>query len=196
VRAVAIVAIALLVAGCAHDGRTLRAPPPGAVSPPLPTTTVAGQTTAVRALALSSVSFEPGGPLPIEFTCDGAGVSPPLEWGSVPEGTVELVLTVTDSDANQFVHWVLTGLDPSTQALAVGVVPDDAVEAKNTKGTVGWTGPCPPRGGGSHHYVFTLYALTASTGITEDMSGSDAIAAISQIPGLTATLLGTYERAQ
>jgi Raf kinase inhibitor-like YbhB/YbcL family protein len=194
VRAASIVALLLLAAGCAHDGRTLRAPPPGVTAPPLPTTTAPGQKTAVVPLALSSTAFEPGGPVPLDYTCDGAGISPPVAWGAVPEGTVELALTVTDTDADGFVHWVLAHLDPGVQALAVGAVPDGAVEAKNGAGRAGWTGPCPPKGSGAHHYVFTLYALTAASGVTADMSGPDAIAAISQVPGLTATLIGSYER--
>ena len=81
------------------------------------------------------------------------------------------------------------------QALAVGVVPEGAVQAKNGAGTVGWTGPCPPKQSGPHHYVFTLYALTAASGVTADMSGKDAVAAIAKVPGLTATLIGAYQRA-
>jgi Raf kinase inhibitor-like YbhB/YbcL family protein len=195
VRAAAVLAIALLVTGCAHDGRTLRSPPPGASAPPLATTTAPGQTTAIAAIALSSAEFDPGGPIPLDHTCDGAGVSPPLAWGSVPESTVELALTVTDTDANGFVHWVIAGLDPTIQALATGVVPDDAIQAKNDAGTAGFTGPCPPKGSGPHHYVFTLYALTAPSGVTADMKGKDAIATISAVPGLTATLIGEYQRA-
>jgi Raf kinase inhibitor-like YbhB/YbcL family protein len=195
VRAAAIVTIALIVAGCAHDGRTLSPPAPGATAPALPATTLPGQTAAVRALALSTTAFEPGGPIPVEYTCDGANVSPPLAWGSVPEGTVELALVVTDNDANGFVHWVIAQLDKTTQALAIGVVPEGAVEAKNSAGSVGWTGPCPPNGSGPHHYVFTLYALTSPTGVTAGMDPTAAIAAISQISGLTATLTGAYERA-
>lgn len=193
-RAAAIIAIALLVAGCAHDGRALRPPAPGAVAPALPTTTLPGQTTAIRPLALSTGAFEPGGPIPVEYTCDGAGISPPLAWGSVPEGTVEVALIVTDTDANGFVHWVIAGLDKTTQALAVGAVPEGAVEAKNSAGSVGWTGPCPPQGSGAHHYVFTLYALTAATGVTPGMGADEASAAVSKISGLTATLIGSYER--
>jgi hypothetical protein len=30
--------------------------------------------------------------------------------------------------------------------------------------------------------------------VTSDMSGTDAIAAIAKIPGLTATLIGSYQR--
>ena len=102
---------------------------------------------------------------------------------------------MTDTDANGFVHWVLAGLDPSVQALATGVVPDGAIQAKNAANTVGWTGPCPPKQSGPHHYVFTLYALTAASGVTADMSGTDAIGVISKVRGLTATLIGAYQRA-
>ena len=102
---------------------------------------------------------------------------------------------MTDSDANGFVHWVLAGLDPSVQALPIGGNPDGTIEAKNDAGSIGWTGPCPPKGSGPHHYVFTLYALNAATGVTAGMNGKDAITAISKVPGLTATLIGAYQRA-
>jgi Raf kinase inhibitor-like YbhB/YbcL family protein len=195
VKRAAVLAVALFLAACAHDGRTLRVPAAGASAPPLVTTTAPGQTTAAAPIALTSSAFDPGGAIPIEHTCDGAGVSPPLAWGAVPETTVELAITVTDTDARGFVHWVIARLSPNVQALATGVVPDDAVQTKNDSGAVGWTGPCPPKGGGPHHYVFTLYALTSPTGVTEDMTPRDAIAKISNIAGLTATLTGQYQRA-
>jgi Raf kinase inhibitor-like YbhB/YbcL family protein len=190
-----LVAIAVLAAGCASDGRSLRTPPPGASAPELPTTTAPSQTTALPPIALTSTEFEPGGSIPLEYTCDGAGTSPPLAWGAVPEGTKELAVTVTDTDADGFIHWVLAGLDPSVQALATGVVPDGAIQAKNGTGKVGWTGPCPPKQSAPHHYVFTLYALTAASGVAAAMSGPDAVIAISKVPGLTATLIGAYQRA-
>jgi Raf kinase inhibitor-like YbhB/YbcL family protein len=148
----------------------------------------------VAPLSLTSTAFAPGGSIPLEHTCDGAGVSPPLAWGSVPESTVELAIVVTDPDADGFVHWVLAGLDPSVQAIALGVVPDGAIQAKNDADTVGWTGPCPPKAAEAHAYVFTLYALTAPSGVTAEMSGKAAITAIAKIPGLTATLIGIYGR--
>ncbi|MEY2430604.1 MAG: hypothetical protein QOC92_329 [Acidimicrobiaceae bacterium] len=196
-RRATVVAVTLItVVGCASDGRTLRPPPPGATAPSLVTTTAAGQTTVPAApLTLTSTAFQVGGAIPIEFTCDGANTSPPLAWGSVPEGTVELAITVTDTDAKGFVHWVLAGLDPTVQALASGAAPDGAVETTNDGGAAGWTGPCPPKGAGPHHYIVTLYALTAPTGVSAGMKGSEAITAISKVPGVTASLTGSYERA-
>jgi Raf kinase inhibitor-like YbhB/YbcL family protein len=194
VAVVAIAAAALSIAACADDGRALRTPKPGATAPAVVTTTAPGQTTAVAPLALSSTAFASGEAIPLEHTCDGADVSPPLAWGAVPQATVELAISVTDTDANGFVHWVLAGLEPTVQALAVGVVPDEAVQTLNQGGTSGWKGPCPPKGSGVHHYVFTLYALTERSGLTPDTRAQDAFNALSNIPGLTATLIGTYQR--
>jgi Raf kinase inhibitor-like YbhB/YbcL family protein len=196
VRRVAALVVVLALVGCAHDGRALRAPAPGASAPPLATTTIARQGGTVGAqLTLSSTAFETGGQIPVEFTCDRANTSPPLSWGAVPDGTVEMAIVVIDPDADGFVHWVLAGLDPNLQALATGGAPEGATQALNGAGTAGWTGPCPPKGGGAHHYVFTLYALTAASGVTADMKGKTAIAAIAQVPGITATITGSYQRA-
>jgi len=143
---------------------------------------------------LASTAFVADGPIPIENTCDGQNASPPLSWGGIPEGTVELAITVVDPDANGFVHWVIASIDPSVQALNIGDVPDGAVQVKNSAGTVGWTGPCPPKGA-PHHYVFTLYALTSPSGVVESMTGNDAIKALDDTAAVTTRLTGTYQRA-
>ncbi|MDV7103817.1 YbhB/YbcL family Raf kinase inhibitor-like protein [Vibrio sp. TH_r3] len=43
-------------------------------------------------LQLSSSAFIDGGVLPSQFTCEGEGISPPLNWHGVPEGTQSLVV--------------------------------------------------------------------------------------------------------
>lgn len=180
-----------LLASCASDGRTLQAPAPGASAPPLPPSSVPSGTAAP--LTLTSAAFDNGGAIPVHYTCDGSGTSPPFAWGSVPQGTVELVLTVTDPDANGFVHWVVAGLDATVQAIPEGTVPNGVVQAQNSAGTVGWTGPCPPKGA-PHHYVFNLYALTQHPAVTPGMNAQDAIKAIDATPGVLATITGTYQR--
>ena len=123
----ALATIAVLAAACASDGRTLQTPKPGASAPPLATTSTTSPAqggTLASPLALTSTAFTEGAAIPVEFTCDGAGASPPLAWGATPEGTVELVLTVIDPDAGGFVHWVIANLDPSVQALAQSQVRD------------------------------------------------------------------------
>ncbi|MDO6682550.1 YbhB/YbcL family Raf kinase inhibitor-like protein [Oceanobacter sp. 5_MG-2023] len=43
-------------------------------------------------LELTSRAFSDGGALPLQFTCDGGGMSPPLSWSGVPDGTRSLVI--------------------------------------------------------------------------------------------------------
>jgi Raf kinase inhibitor-like YbhB/YbcL family protein len=111
------------------------------------------------ALALTSPAFAGGGRIPVRYTCDGAGLSPPLRWTAPPRGTRSFTLTVIDPDApgGRFVHWVAAGIPPSSRGLPAGA--HAPREALNSAGSRGWTGPCPPSG--THRYVFTLRAVGA-----------------------------------
>ncbi|HVS59763.1 MAG TPA: hypothetical protein VHE82_03605, partial [Gemmatimonadaceae bacterium] len=48
---------------------------------------------------LSSPAFAPNGPIPSKYTCEGADISPPLEWSDPPDGTRSFALIVDDPDA-------------------------------------------------------------------------------------------------
>ena len=50
-------------------------------------------------LLLASPVFSPGGAIPSEYTCDGADISPPVNWSGLPEANQSLVLIVEDPDA-------------------------------------------------------------------------------------------------
>lgn len=120
-------------------------------------------------LAFTSAPFSSGDPIPREYTCEGADVSPALEWAHLPEDTESLTLIVDDPDApgQIFTHWVLFDLPGDTTSLARDVdVPHhfgDATpapeEGTNDFGDSGYGGPCPPPGDGPHRYFFRLYAL-------------------------------------
>jgi Raf kinase inhibitor-like YbhB/YbcL family protein len=197
----ALLCACVVVAGCGSDGRTLREPASGASAPPVPrsSTTAPGEvagagTGNTTGFELTSPAFAAGAPIPVVHTCDGDNVSPPLAWGSVPTGTVELALTLTDPDANNYIQWVMAKIDPSVQAIAEGTVPDGVVQGTNSTNKVGWTGPCPPKGS-PHHYVFTLYALTEPSGLTDGVAGKSAVSMLMQRKAATTTLVGTYQRA-
>jgi Raf kinase inhibitor-like YbhB/YbcL family protein len=209
-RRAATVAAAVALAGAAalggcdtDDGRALAEPAPGATAPPRPTgsttsTTVGLGTPPVGSeegstLVLGSPAFGGGGEMPPRYACDGEDVSPPLGFAGVPAGTVELALTVVDNDApgGQFIHWVVTGIDPSLTGLEEGTVPEGAREARNDSSEFGWFGPCPPAGE-IHRYVFTLFALTEASGVEPGADGADAIAQIARTPSEAATLTATY----
>lgn len=194
------------LAGCdTDDGRALAEPAPGATAPPLPTGSTTSTTTGVGLgtppvgsregsnLILSSAAFGGSGEIPPRYACNGDDISPPLGWTGVPAGTIELALTVVDVDAatGQSIHWVVAGIDPAFGGLEEGVVPPGAVEARNGISEFGWHGPCPPPGE-VHAYVFTLYALTAASGVEPASSGDDAIARIASTPGIATTLTGSF----
>ncbi len=167
-------AVLLTIAACSNDGRTLRPPKPNQTLS-IVTTTVPPSTT-VPSIALI-LPFADGGVIDARFTCKaagGTGVSPGVSWGAVPSGTVELALLVTDPDAGGFVHWVLAGIDPNAiNSVPEGSVPAGLRQATNSFGKVGWSGPCPPSG--THHYVFTLHALSEPSGVTDGMPAADAL---------------------
>jgi Raf kinase inhibitor-like YbhB/YbcL family protein len=133
------------------------------ISPAAPAQTEAKLTTTIN-----STAFEPNGPIPKKYSCDGQDVSPPLTWNGVPPAAKSLVLIVDDPDAPDpaapkmtWVHWVLynlpagaTGLD---EAIAANALPRGTHEGLNDWQRTGYGGPCPPIG--RHRYFHKLYAL-------------------------------------
>ncbi len=112
---------------------------------------------------LNSSAFEPNGPIPAKYTCEGEDVSPALTWSGVPSGTKSLALIVDDPDAPDpaapkmtWVHWVLFDVPPAAKGLpeAVGAssLPRGTREGLNDWKRTGYRGPCPPIG--RHRYFF------------------------------------------
>ena len=148
------------------------------------------QRTVKHTLQLTSPAFAEGATIPADFTCHGAGVSPPLQWTGVPAGARSLALVVVDPDAaGGFTHWVLFDVDPATRSIATGTVPAGARDALNSKGTSGWTPPCPPSG--THHYVFTLYVLRSPATLPDGSPTAQSVAAIKAKALDTGQLTGT-----
>jgi len=71
------------------------------------------------AFTIASPAFNNGGTIPRLYTCEGQGISPPLEWTDIPTGTRSLVLIVDDPDAPDpahpkmtWIHWIVFNLPP------------------------------------------------------------------------------------
>jgi Raf kinase inhibitor-like YbhB/YbcL family protein len=113
---------------------------------------------------IESSALSEGDAVPIQFTCDGDNISPPLSWSGVPEGATELRLSVTDPGAPRgtFTHWLVTGIDPSSSDVGQGMVPAGGMEERNSFGEAAYGGPCPPPGDDPHRYVFIIEALDAA----------------------------------
>jgi Raf kinase inhibitor-like YbhB/YbcL family protein len=143
---------------------------------------------------VTSTAFGEGGVLPARFTCDGQGTSPPLAWSGGPKGARSWAVVVDDPDApgGTFVHWVLLDIPPGTSSLAASAAPDGAAQALNSTRRAGYTPPCPPSG--THHYRFSVYALSAPTRLADGARLDDALAAIRSRAVAHGTLVGTYTR--
>lgn len=164
--------VTLALAGCGAGDRDMKEPT--AAQRAVTTTTTLLPSPAPTAdvpLQITSSAFLAGAEIPAQYTCFGANISPPIQWANLPAGVMELAIVVRDPQAEGFVHWVITGLSPVIGGLAEGKVPEDAIQALNQTGSLGWFGPCPPTGTGTHTYEFALYAFSTPPGVT---SGQDA----------------------
>ncbi|MEO7428971.1 MAG: YbhB/YbcL family Raf kinase inhibitor-like protein [Acidimicrobiales bacterium] len=184
---------ASLVACSSSDGRSLPAPNPRntttSVSSP-----VVGQPsdgdTAAAGFALTSTAFIDGAVIPARYTCAGESVSPPLSWTSAPPAAA-LAIVVRDRNAVGFVHWVVTGIDPTVQGVGDGGIPEGAVEGANSNGTIGWTPPCPPAGSGTHTYDVVLHALAQPVTLDPGLAAGEAARRIEAASSAQARLSGT-----
>jgi Raf kinase inhibitor-like YbhB/YbcL family protein len=118
------------------------------------------------AFKLTIPAFADGGVIPKLHTCEGADISPSLEWGGEPAATRSLALIVDDPDApaGTWNHWLLYDLPPSVRSLAQGYKAGKLGQSgTNDFGRIGYGGPCPPKGHGAHRYFFKLLALEVAT---------------------------------
>ncbi|MCL2769637.1 MAG: YbhB/YbcL family Raf kinase inhibitor-like protein, partial [Solirubrobacterales bacterium] len=113
------------------------------------------------AFSVGSSEFERNGAIPAQYTCDGHGGSPALEWSAVPKGASELFLFVIDMNSNGSgggIRWVVGGISPSSHGVAAGQLPPGAIVGKNTAGVVGYSPICPDHGH-TDTVEFVMYAL-------------------------------------
>lgn len=161
----------------------------------------------IMKMKLTSPAFEPGQPIPKQYTGEGADVSPPLEWSNVPEGTQEFALICDDPDAptaEPWVHWVIYKIPADVTKLPEGIaktprlsVPPGALQGKNSwpgGQTIGYRGPMPPPGHGRHRYYFRLYALDKKLDLEPGLTKKQLLEAMKGHILGEGELMGTYER--
>jgi Raf kinase inhibitor-like YbhB/YbcL family protein len=150
------------------------------------------------AFQISTAAFPEGGIIPKLHTCEGADLSPALEWRGEPAGTRSFALVVDDPDApgGVWTHWLLFNIPASIHALAQGVKPGaTGVDGNSDFGKPGYGGPCPPRGHGPHRYFFKLYALGVdSLGIKPGAKRAEVDRAMRGHVLAEAQCMGHYER--
>jgi len=175
--------VLLAFAACAKNGN-----PAVASAPP-------GSATPRAGIVVTSPAFVANGDIPLKYTCQGAGVSPPLQWKNVPAEAKELALVLFDPDAGTggFLHWVVFKIAPTVTSLPEGSLPAGVREAKNGAGKASYLGPCPPAGK-VHHYRFTLSVLYAPIDLPDGADGGAVRKQITNTSIADGVLVGLYQR--
>ena len=146
-----------------------------------------------------SSAFGEGDRIPSDFTCDGADMSPPIEWSGVPANTQSFAVIADDPDSpsGDWVHWLVYNLPPSLTQLPAGIseggsLPSGGLHGRTDFGTLGYGGPCPPRG--THHYFFKVYALDGMLQLKSGATKKELLKAMQEHVLAEGRLMGTYER--
>lgn len=129
-----------------------------------PKTTIQGS----PSFQVGSPDFINGGNLPVANTCDGAGVSPALNFTGVPSGTKSLALVMDtvpgplrpgEVDIGNHYYLIIYNIPPSTNLIPTGATQIGTL-GKNFQGKkLGYTPPCS-QGSGMKEYTITAFALS------------------------------------
>jgi Raf kinase inhibitor-like YbhB/YbcL family protein len=151
------------------------------------------------AITITSSAFKEGGMIPSKYTCDGDGISPPLNWQQVPQGVKSFALISDDPDApvGTWVHWVLWNIPAEANGLPEAVpaspsLPDGLKQGISDFRRPGYGGPCPPSG--THRYYFKIYALDTMLDLSESSKKQDLLDAMKGHILAEGALMGKYKR--
>jgi phosphatidylethanolamine-binding protein (PEBP) family uncharacterized protein len=153
---------------------------------------------------LRSAAFADGAPMRPPYV-DAAALQPPLSWGNVPAGTVELALIVEDIDVplpEPLVHAVAYGIDPAAGCLEAGAIPrighpdegDPNIRLGRGAGRERFLPPTPIPGHGPHRYVFQAFALCAPLQFERPPNKAQLVRALRNVAIARAETTGTHER--
>src|SRR5206468_127053 len=104
-----------------------------------------------------------------------------------------------DAPSKTWVHWVIFNIPASSNSLAEAVpadkiLPSGARQGINDSGAIGFGAACPPKGHGTHHYYFKVYALDVILDVQPGCSKADLEAAMKGHVLASGQLVGTYSR--
>jgi Raf kinase inhibitor-like YbhB/YbcL family protein len=166
--------------------------------------TYADETKSSGKLSVTSPAFKHGAPIPPTYSAYGEDVSPPLKWDKVPEGTQSFVVLMEDPDAAKpkpFIHWVLYNLPADTRELRTGIPAHARVadigqpeQGQNSRGSIGYFGPKPPKGDPAHHYHFQVFALDRRLDVPLGAKRADILKAMARHVLAKGEVVGTFKK--
>lgn len=102
-----------------------------------------------------------------------------------------------DSSSGDFTHWIIFNIPSNTTGLNEsipldGTLSNGAKQGTNDFGKIGYSGPDPPSG--THHYVFTIYALDCDLNLNMGANKTEFLKAIEGHVLAQGKLTGTYAK--
>jgi Raf kinase inhibitor-like YbhB/YbcL family protein len=162
------------------------------------------ETSTQGTLAVTSGDFRNDGAMPSAMSEYAEAASPQLSWTSLPNARSYAVI-MEDPDAKPaapIVHWIIWNIPASLTQLPQGVQkqgrlsePDGVLQGRNTRGSLGYTGPHAPIGDAEHHYHIQVFALDTVPAVP---AGADRDSLLSQMNGhvlAKGELVGRYAQA-
>lgn len=144
---------------------------------------------------LSSPAFKANGAFPKEYTGDGDGVSPPLEWKGAPEGTKFYAITLwhIPGAGDEKSYWLVYNIPASVNSLPKNAM-NIGKDGYNDKNRTGYD-PMKSKGPGVKQYNITIYALSSEPKFKrEKVTRAELLDAIKGITLAKSTLTYNYER--
>lgn len=119
------------------------------------------------AFVLTSTAVKDGGALPIDFTGDGSGDSPPLSWRGAPADTKGYALLMDHLTPDKVIkhYWTMWDIPASVTSLPENVQGIGKV-GTGFKGRIGYEPP-HSQGPGAKTYGITIYALSSPLAIAQ-----------------------------
>lgn len=140
-----------------------------------------------------------GGALPAAYTCDGAGISPPLAWSHPPKGTkgYAIVMDHVPPEGGHHWYWLDWGIPAKTRSVPAGATKVGHLGGNSVNRDAGYAPPCS-KGPGEKTYTITVYALSRAPRLPKESTASvtrdSLLSAISTITLSKAVLDVTYTR--
>jgi hypothetical protein len=152
-------------------------------------------------LIVSSNAFADSAFIPAKYTCDAENISPAISWSKGPDSTKTYALICDDPDAPSkvWVHWVLFNIPATVTSISENqptekIILTSAINGNNDFGTLGYSGPCPPKG--IHHYCFKVYALDCSLSLGAGATKEEVVSAMKNHILAEGQLTGKYQRSK
>jgi Raf kinase inhibitor-like YbhB/YbcL family protein len=156
----------------------------------------AEELSAPLSIVIESPAFGNAQQIPVRYTADGEGVSPPLRWTGAPPETQCVALIIEDADAptlQPLVHLIAPCL-PLDGELPEGALSRRTPTGLNSFLMHGYVPPDPPPGHGVHRYAFEFFALKETPEKPDLFGRGDLINWMRGKVLAKGCLIGMYER--